>query len=238
MDIFSSDIFWGLIVSHFLADFTFQTNYIAMWKDKSIWGRWVHVFIFLVASYIILFPSLNYLWFIFRWSSFQGWFVVFILTCLHLLEDHFRIWCVHEKKMRDNILFFMYDQLIHVGLIIIFTPRISKPCMVSIPVMQLGVLFVLTTHFTTILVYYLEKTFLPEAHMTFKEKHLSILERLIIALCFLIPGWWWSIGVGAYLTYKVHAKYKGKTNSRTWINLIVSYVVAIITGLLARLILY
>ena len=36
-------IFWRLILAHFLADFTFQTNAVASWKRQSVWGMAVHV---------------------------------------------------------------------------------------------------------------------------------------------------------------------------------------------------
>ena len=153
------------------------------------------------------------------------------------MEDHFRIWCVHEKRMNDDVIFFLFDQFVHVGLIVIFTPSISAPCLLPVVWLQLGTLFILNTHFTTIMVYYLEKTFLGNAVMQFKEKRLSIIERMGIALCCLIPGLWWIAVVGLWIVSQVSFKLAGK-NGRSWINFITSYSVAVITGLLARLVLF
>jgi len=230
-------IFWCLILSHFLADFTFQTNFIAKWKDKSIWGRLSHVFIFLAITFIITFPALDEIWII-HWPligtlSLYGWFCVVVLTVLHLAEDQFRIWCVHERKLSNNSFFFAYDQLVHVSLIILFTPWSIAPSVLSIPWMRIGTLLVLCTHFTTIVVFYLEKDIYGHARMIVQEKYMAMAERLVIVLLFFLPGGWWAICIAAWVLFWLVKKIR-KGYDRSWVDLGISYSMAIIIGLAIR----
>ena len=41
--IFPDAIFWRLVLAHFIADFTLQTNKRGQWKRVSRWGMIVHV---------------------------------------------------------------------------------------------------------------------------------------------------------------------------------------------------
>ncbi|MBD3272586.1 MAG: DUF3307 domain-containing protein [Elusimicrobia bacterium] len=230
-------IFWCLIFSHFLADFTFQTNYIAQWKDKNIWGRWAHVFIFMAVSLVMTFPALGELWVNYGFIRLNGWASLVILTMLHLAEDQFRIWCVHKRKLNDNTLFFLYDQTVHIGLIIVFTPWSKNMALFDTVWMQLGTLFVLNTHFATILIYYLEKDFFREHSMVVATKYFAIAERIIIASLFILPGWWWTGLIALWIGYWSMKKIRG-LNDRTWFDLVLSYGIAGLTGYAARIILF
>ena len=53
------DIFWRLVLAHLLADFTFQTDFIAKWKRESIFGGLIHSFIFFVCASLLCFARLH-----------------------------------------------------------------------------------------------------------------------------------------------------------------------------------
>ncbi|MFH1379286.1 MAG: DUF3307 domain-containing protein [bacterium] len=231
------EIFWGLIFSHFLADFTFQTNYIAKWRAENIRGRWVHVFIFLIITIIITFPSLGKTWFRFGSVSCAGWLCVISATLLHLAEDQFRAWCVKTQKLPDNIFFLLWDQFIHIMVIFFLAPRISLPYYISAEWLKIGTLFVIVTHCATILIYYFEKDIFGDAVTLVKGKYFAISERIMLFLCFFLQGWEWGIGVGAWTAYFLYRKLRNM-NDRTWIDVCVSYIIAILAGFIARLLVF
>lgn len=230
-------VFWGLIFSHFLADFTFQTNYIAQWKARNIWGRWVHVLIFLLITYILTFPSLGMTWITLRSIPIAGWLCVMLITLLHLAEDQLRIWLVQNKKLPDNTLFLVWDQFVHIMLIFLLAPRDSAPYIFSNVWFQVGTLFVIDTHGVAILIYYLEKDVFGHAWTLIKGKYFAITERIILFLCFFLPGWGWVIAVACWIAYFIYRKIR-QMNDRTWIDLILSYSITILTGFIARMIVF
>jgi hypothetical protein len=228
------NILWSLLFSHFLADFTFQTNFIARWKKENIWGVWAHVLIFLVTTFIITFTSLNDIWFKLGGMYFQGWFVVVFLCLFHLLEDQWRVWSIQEKKFPDNTLFFLFDQFVHIGFIVLVIPSIDRQPLIPVIWMQLGILFVLNTHFATILIYYLSKDLDHNAVLVVQRKYMPIIERLALAGCFFLPHVGWLVCIIAWLSFRGWIIIT-RQQRRSWIDMLVSYSVAIATGLAGRI---
>ena len=79
-------IFWRLVLAHFLTDFTFQTNKIAEWKRKSIYGVLFHSFVFLLFSSILTWKYLGEVW----WKL-PGTISIVLLALIHSAEDYYRV---------------------------------------------------------------------------------------------------------------------------------------------------
>src|SRR5258708_13254069 len=80
-------IFWRLVLAHFIADFTFQTNHIANWKRQSKWGMIVHVITHPITSYALTWPYLSMPWERTRCVHLHGWICVAFLALFHGLQD-------------------------------------------------------------------------------------------------------------------------------------------------------
>lgn len=176
--------FWRLLLAHILADFTFQTNRIAKWKREDISGVFFHVLIFLFFA-----VAINYQYLPRRDFALA----LLILAASHIIEDQWRVYSITEYKSPDNIIFFLWDQFVHVLLIFVLSP---KDPIEAAPEkwVYIVIVFILASHFTTVFIYFLKKIFHPEAIIVTEEKYHGIVERLLIVGCFIIPGkWYWII---------------------------------------------
>ena len=233
-------IFWRLILAHFLADFTFQTNWVASIKRKKMWGMLIHTGMHPVVTVVLTFPFLQQHWIDTSHVKLSGWACVLLLFLAHYLQDQWRVFTISHFKTADSTLHFLWDQLVHFGFIFAVFPFLvaTKGPIAWVPETWpvLGILFVTITHFTTVLVYFIEKDLWAEKYPTFDEKYISMLERLILAMCFLLPGWWWlpsAVGCasGGYLVRK-----KGYLDF-SWFSFYLGSAIAAASGILARIIL-
>src|ERR1035438_8791402 len=103
-------IFWRLILAHFIADFTLQTNAIAKWKRASKWGMAAHVLTHPVVSYILTWPYLSMPWVHIGPVQFNGWTCVAFIALLHWGADEWRIWSIHSTITPDSTKLFLLDQ--------------------------------------------------------------------------------------------------------------------------------
>lgn len=98
------NVFWLLILAHLIADFPLQSDKIYAIRLKYKWGSLLHIGIYFVTNLIVAFPLLQYKVF---------WFAVIFLTATHLLEDWLKI-TLTQNKIKDSLLIFLVDQLIHI----------------------------------------------------------------------------------------------------------------------------
>lgn len=227
------DIFWRLVFAHLLADFTFQTNRIAKWKRETIWGIVAHSAIFTLVGLIVCLGKLTDPWvWITPYFCIPGWGCIIILSILHFLEDQWRIYSINKFGSPDNIFFFLWDQIVHISLIFVFSPVDQKYWIDKI--MLIGTLAVIATHFATILIYYLEKMFNSNAQIVNQRKYDTIVARLLLMVCCLIPwGLWWLIIV--LLTVGIFI-YQTKYKKFIWLDTILGNLISIACGILARII--
>lgn len=229
-------ILWRLVLAHLLADFTFQTNFIAAWKKRNVWGGILHSSMFLVISAALCWGYLTDIWLIVGGQLIiQGWMALILLTILHFVEDEWRVWTIQRFNSPDNFAFFIWDQIIHLILIFVFFPaqlgiRTDETWVV------LAILFVLTTHFTTIVVYYIEKDIFGRTDALADDKYYFMAERLLIAVCFLLPGWWALSFLAVWGARALLMKIFKKMPVTSWTNILIGNGLAIIFGLFARII--
>ena len=120
------EIFWRLVLGHLIGDFTLQTNFIAAWKRRSIWGVFVHCGIHPVIYSILLWRYLGQVWFQIGPLQFTGCVCVPIIFISHFIEDEWRIWSVSKKGAPDNTFFYVWDQVIHYAVIFTFSPVVDS----------------------------------------------------------------------------------------------------------------
>lgn len=234
------DIFWRLLFGHFLADFTFQTNFINAWKRKSIWGMLVHAAMHPVLYAVLTFPYLNQFWVNTKYIQLQGWTCILAIFILHFLEDEWRVFTIYRFKTPDNSIYFFWDQVIHVACIFAFFPLAafdSEAALMPEKWPILGCLFIGVTHFCTVLVYFLEKDFYQGFFPEFDEKYLAMAERLVLSLCFLLPGRWWLLLVGVWILHMYYLRVRHLMDF-SWFSFYVGGTTAVLAGAGARLLYY
>lgn len=224
--------FWRLLLAHLLADFTFQTNRIAKWKREDISGVFFHVLIFLFFA-----VAINY-----QYLPRRDFAVaLLILAISHIIEDQWRVFSIRKYSSPDNIIFFLWDQFVHILLIFVLAPK--NPIGIETEKwVFLAIIFVLASHFSTVFIYFLKKLFYTDATIITQEKYHGIFERLLVVGCFIIPGkWYWvilpfvvALIIGERLSIK-------KTDSKldfSVFNIATSNIIAIILSILARTVWY
>jgi len=222
-----------LVLAHFLADFTLQTNYIARWKRENVSGGIAHSLIFFACSIVLCYARLGQVWVTVGSLQVHGWIALAALSFLHFCEDEWRVWTIKRLGTPDSVWFFLWDQCIHLILVFVFAPLgpgrgLEKPVL-------LAILFILVTHFSTIFVYYVEKGVLGSADIETQEKYYSMAERLVIALALLLPGWW-ALAVIGILVFKFF--FSRKFWEVTRLNLAIGSALSVLFGLCARYVFY
>lgn len=226
------EIFFRLLFGHFLADFTFQTNYIAQWKRTKFLGLLVHVAIHPICYVFLLVPPFapaNYLMEPWAWGM-PGWLAVVSLTFLHFLEDWVRVTLV-KRGWPDNTLFYVWDQVVHILFLWIFCPKMAQPLFTVWSI--LGTLFVLVTHFATVTVWFIEKDINGREYPETEEKYILILERLAVWLAFFMPHPWWIFVLLFLIGTFGHHVWTRKIDF-SWTSVILGNVVAISCGVVSR----
>ncbi|MBI4051953.1 MAG: DUF3307 domain-containing protein [Elusimicrobia bacterium] len=233
-------IFWRLILGHLLADFTFQTNLINSWKRKSVWGMLVHCAMHPFFYILLTYPYLNQFWVYTKYVQLQGWTCILLIFVLHFLEDQWRVYTIQKFRTPDNTLYLIWDQVIHYACIFLFFPLSlldSNGTIIPEKWTVLGCLFIGATHFTTVMIYFLEKDFLTGSFPEFDEKYLAIAERLVLALFFLLPGTWWVFFALLWIGHMYYLRSK-RIVDFSWFSFYVGVSAAVVFGVLARLVYY
>jgi hypothetical protein len=204
-------IFWRLVLGHFIADFTFQTNWLAAIKRQAAWGMLLHSAIHPLAFIVLTHPFLDDDWV--RWGTFHanGWTCIVFLFVTHYLQDKWRVYTIQHFHTPDSTLHLAWDQLVHFSAIFVVFPWTevgTRGWTFWFPErwVLIGILVVLVTHFTTVLIYYLEKDMWGGKYPADDEKYLTMAERLVLVLCALLPGWWWPACSVAWLAAGVYVR--------------------------------
>ncbi|MFH1074299.1 MAG: hypothetical protein V1752_04335, partial [Candidatus Firestonebacteria bacterium] len=167
--------------------------------------------------------------------NLHGWLVLLILTSLHFLEDEWRAWTIQKLNSPDSLFFFLWDQFIHIALIFVFFP--DQINLHPEKWVLLAILFVLTTHFSAILIYFIEKEVFGYSRLLTQEKYYSMGERLVTSLSLLLPGWW---ALSFFMLWLVRIVVHWTKSDREFsvINIVAGTLLAVLFGLLARLLIY
>jgi len=224
------EIFWRLVLSHFIADFSLQTNKVATWKRENKMGMLIHILTHPLVTYALTWPYLSLSWVDTRWIQLNGWVCVALLALFHWLEDEWRVWSIQETGSPDSTGFFLWDQVVHLTMILAFSPTMiqAKVDRWVLPVLCA----VLLSHFVSVLVFFLENDVWGNSHVLGDKKYRYIGERLIGASLFLLPGPFFLLAFG-WLGWIAYVSYY-KSQERTWVHLVVGNTSVVLLGLLAR----
>lgn len=229
-------IFWRLLFGHLLADFTFQTDFINRWKRQSVWGLLVHSAMHPAFYIVLTWPYLRETWVDLGFVTLSGWACLLVIFISHFVEDWWRVYTIVHYHTPDNTLYFAWDQIIHYAVIFAVIPvGLRNPNVTLMPEdwPVLGCLFVVATHATTIIVYFIEKDLYGRAFPDAQEKYLSMLERLILALIFLTPGNLWPLLALGWFSVMHHVR-KRRYLDLSWFSLYLGGALAALCGLAAR----
>jgi hypothetical protein len=233
-------IFWRLLFGHLLADFTFQTNHINEWKRTSIWGMLVHCAMHPLFYVALTWPYLRETWVSAGPVRLQGWACIALVFALHFVEDQWRVFSIFRHKAPDNTLYFLWDQIIHYAVIFAVIPLgLRNPSTSLIPELWpfLGCLFVVVTHASTVFVYFIEKDLYGRVFPDSQEKYLTMLERLVLALIFLLPGNAFPLLALGWLSV-MHFVRSRRYIDLSWLSFYLGGAMAVACGLLARFVYY
>jgi hypothetical protein len=233
-------IFWRLLFGHLLADFTFQTDLINRWKRGSLWGMAAHCATHPLCYAVLTFPYLGDIWVDLPYLPLRGWVCILIIFAAHFIEDQWRVFTIFKYKTPDNTLYFLWDQLIHYAVIFAVIPvgflhDFSGLIPAKWPV--LGSLFVIVTHACTVLIYFVEKDFHDRLFPGIEEKFVTMAERVVLALCFLMPGHVWPLLALGWLSL-MHFVRARRFLDLSWTGFYLGGAIAGFSGLAARFVYY
>lgn len=202
-------VFIRLVLTHLIADFPLQTDFIWRIRKESFWGNLLHGIIFILVAPL------------FCWHIFDKiWIYVVILGISHALIDYFKIF-YFRKNGSDNIWYFVADQILHIFLIgiasmfiyIFNTGVITANTTVSLPefsfsisylkkiliyayyqdkVICYAIFYIITTFAGAVIIYQIEKTFFKlREEVPIVKTPSSLLERALITTLVVIhePLW-------------------------------------------------
>ncbi len=189
---------------------------------------------------ILTWPFLRENWIKLGPLGVPGWACILLVFVAHFIEDQWRVFTIFKYKTPDNTLYFFWDQIIHYAVIFAVIPvGLHDRPVTLIPEMWpvLGCLFVVATHACTVLVYFIEKDLHNRTFPDTQEKYMAMLERLVLALLFLVPGHAWPLLSLAWLSVMHHVRSRRYVDL-SWLSFYLGGAVAVLCGLAARFVYY
>lgn len=186
-------IFWRLVLAHLLADFTLQLDVVNRLKRRSVWGMAVHCLTHLAATVALTWQWLPDTWFTLWGAEVPGWAAVLLMLGVHFVVDQLRVYSMKALKWRDNTASFLADQFLHLYVLFMISPvEVGGAGLLGGETWPaLAAMLVLVAHFTTVLVYFVEKDLFGKQFPAFDEKYFLIFERVVLWAFFFAQGRWW-----------------------------------------------
>ncbi|HOW89296.1 MAG TPA: DUF3307 domain-containing protein [Elusimicrobiales bacterium] len=186
-------IFWRLLLSHLLADFTLQFDIVNKMKRKNVWGMALHCLTHLVTAVALTYPHLREVWFTLGPIGFNGWAALAVMLAAHFLVDELRIYSMKRMGYPDGTIGFLADQVMHVYVLFMIAPIARPGVGFFMPERWVGIaaMSVLVAHVTTVLIYFIEKDLYGTGFPRFDEKYFLIFERVVLWSFFFTSGWLW-----------------------------------------------
>lgn len=145
------NIFLLLLLSHLIADFPLQTNFIYKARYKYKYGGLFHIIVHTVSNIFFLTPFLTY---------YQTWIGIIAISLSHYFID---------RMKKTSIWTFFLDQVLHIGIIIIIsiglkslTPQFIlgdiNTFFFNHRLLLIIIGFILSTFFMTIIIFFIKMT--------------------------------------------------------------------------------
>lgn len=231
-------IFWRLLLAHLLADFTLQLDFVNKLKRKSAWGMLVHCLTHLVTGIALTWPFLGDTWVSVGPLNLNGWTALILMFFVHYAVDELRVFSV-KAGYRDNTISFLLDQAAHIYVLFLISPVVvpEPGALMGEKWVAITAMLVLVTHFTTVLIYFLEKDFLGRNFPSFDEKYFLIFERVVIWAFFFASGLWWIPFALAWILQLFYVKRK-RIMDLSALNVWVSVAMGLGAGVWTRFVYY
>lgn len=232
-------IFWRLLLAHLLADFTLQFDIVNRMKRKSVWGMLIHCATHFVVSIVFVWNYLPQTW-VKIWNlPVNGWWAISLMFVLHFVVDELRIYSMNGMGYRDGTVSFLADQLLHFYVLFMISPVVIPPMDPHMPEKWIGIaaMLVLVTHFTTVLVYFIEKDLFGKGFPAFDEKYFLIFERVVLWAFFFVGGYWWLPFAAAWVVQIFYVRRK-RIIDLSGLNVALSVLITCGLGIWTRCIYY
>jgi len=232
-------IFWRLLLSHLLADFTLQFNIVNQMKRKNVWGMIIHCMTHFVVSVALTWPYLTDTWVRIGPAAVNGWGALGIMLVVHFVVDELRVYSMKSLGYKDSTMSFLADQLVHFYVLFMISPvNVPAPGLVmGEKWATIASMLVLVTHFTTVLVYFLEKDMFGKAFPHFDEQYFLIFERVVLWAFFFVTGHWWIPFALAWVVQIFYVRRK-RIIDMSLLNVGLNVIVSAVIGLFTRYIYY
>lgn len=178
------NLFFYLLLTHFLADYPFQSTDLIRLKLKTYWGVLLHCSIHLAVLMIVLYPLLH---------MFEVWVAIAVIFITHNIIDEIKV-TLDRKYPKWHVKLYFLDQLSHliiVTFVALYVGSISPDTLVDAPFYadKTYVLYVLTlvlsTYFFDVTRYFLQ---FHKKEITYKRDYKTIVRNAIIV----------TVGFGVY----------------------------------------
>ena len=228
-------IFWRLFLSHLLADFTLQFNIVNKLKRQHVGGMLLHCLTHFVVSVALTYNYLGAVWFHFGSVAVTGWAALGVMLVLHFIVDELRIYSMKRMGYPDGTASIIIDQFMHVYVLFMISPifPLGSGFFMSEKWVGITSIFVLVTHVTTVIVYFIEKDFFGNEFPNFDEKYFLIFERIVLWAFFFAAGWWWVPFAAAWVAQLFYIRWK-RSMDLSLTNIFLSLSLTLPLGLLAR----
>jgi len=239
------NLFWLLILAHFIADFPLQSDKIFALKSKYKWGLIPHIIISFITNLFIAFPYLGF-------KDF--WFAVLFLAIIHFLLDWLKI-LFTKKFLNDSMFIFLLDQMLH-----IFFIWLTCLYLLDIPSPEIKNKFVMNYYFNKkvilpltglvfsifgggVIIHYIRQTVYqiktresgePVLFPDINKRRIGYIERFFSTLGTIAGGWFLIIVPLAFIPRLIM---RGKVDNREFlmINLVSGLFISIGIGLFVHL---
>ena len=228
-------IFWRLLFSHLLADFTFQFDIVNRLKRKNVWGMLIHCMTHFVVSVALTWNYLPEIWLNIGPLAVNGWWALGIMLVGHFVVDEVRIYSMKTLRYKDNTASFLVDQMLHFYVLLMISPvNITGPgLLMGEKWVAISAMLVLVAHFTTVLIYFVEKDLGGKDFPHFDEKYFLIFERLVLWAFFFAAGHWWIPFALAWVLQLFYIKRK-RIMDMTRVNVWMSVIITLVLGIWTR----
>ncbi len=239
------NLFWLLLLAHFIADFPLQSDKIFALKSKYKWGLLPHIFISLITNMIVAFPYLEF-------ASFRK--AILFLFGVHFVLDWLKLEFT-RKLLSDSVFVFLIDQMLHVFFIWLACyhlfevplPRIESSFIAEYYLNRKLIITLTGLVFSMfgggVIIYYVKKFVQqltrPTAGETINfpnanKRRIGYLERFFSTSGMIFGGWFLFLIPIAFIPRLILHR-KANRQQLLIINLIASLLISVATGLSVRL---
>ncbi len=175
-------LFLKLVLAHMVADFILQFEELYRLKLRSWVGHLLHALCHTAASVAFLLPYLN----------LRIWIFILSITIIHYLQDRVK-YALQAKDPKNTFWYFTIDQIFHVLFLaaIFFLPESREPArgfnshITLFLILFIGVSFKAAYFLHSLRRTFFSKNMRPDHFISSFEILWGLIERPIIAFCFL-----------------------------------------------------